>query len=423
MRDKLLGWEPHDYDIATDADPEEVIGIFADTQEVGAHFGVVLVRLWGHTYEVARFRRDEGYSDGRHPDRVVFADAREDAQRRDFTINGMYYDPVADRVIDYVGGQEDLLKGVIRSIGPPARRFAEDRLRMMRAVRFACRFGWPIEPDTLKAIRCYSPEITYVSKERIRDELVKILTEGGAPLGVRRLLDAGLMDHIVPEVADMKGVVQPPAFHPEGDVLVHTLIMLGLMRNPSPELAMGVLLHDVGKPRTFQIADRIRFNDHDRIGAELAEAICRRLRFSTDQIKHIVCLVASHHRFMHVQQMRSSKLKRFLRMERFEDHLELHRLDCLASHGNLDNFAFCRTALGTLGPEDIRPAPLITGHDLIRMGHLPGPAFKLVLAAVEDAQLDGSVTDGEGALALAEEVFSQVALSEGDGAPKDEASG
>ena len=422
MRDKLLGWEPRDYDIATDADPEEVIGIFADTQEVGAHFGVVLVRLWGHTYEVARFRRDEGYSDGRHPDRVVFADAREDAQRRDFTINGMFYDPVADRVIDYVGGQGDLQRGVICSIGPPARRFAEDRLRMMRAVRFACRFGWPIEPDTLKAIRCDSSEITKVSRERIRDELVKILTEGGAPLGVRRLLDTGLMDAIAPEVVDMEGVAQPPAFHPEGDVMIHSLIMLGLMRNPSPELAMGVLLHDVGKPRTFQIADRIRFNDHDRVGAELAETICRRLRFSTDQTRHIVCLVASHHRFMHVRQMRPSKLKRFLRMDRFEDHLELHRLDCLASHGNLDNFVFCKTALGTLGPEDIRPTPLITGHDLIRMGHLPGPAFKFVLAAVEDAQLDGRVTDREGALALAESVFPQFMLS-GDDAPEGEDSG
>ncbi len=420
MRDMLLGREPQDYDIATDADPDEVIGIFPDALKVGAHFGVVLVRVGGHAYEVARFRKDVGYSDGRRPDRVIFSDEREDALRRDFTVNGMFYDPIGDRVIDYVGGQKDLRLKIIRTIGTPQQRFGEDRLRMMRAVRFACRYTWDIDPETFRAIGRLSATLPEVSRERVRDELIRILTEGGAPLGLRWLIDLGLMAHIAPEVLDMAGVPQPPAFHPEGDVLVHTLIMLGLMRTPSPELAMGVLLHDVGKPGTFQVADRIRFHNHTRLGAKLAGAICRRLRFSSDQSRHIVRLVADHHRFMHVRQMRSSTLKRFLRTERFEDHLELHRLDCLASHGNLENYTFCRQALETLDPEEIRPVPLITGHDLIRLGYLPGPAFKQVLSRVEDAQLEGTVADREGALALARETFGRMGIyPEGPGSGED----
>ena len=408
VRDMLLDREPKDYDIATNADPEEVIGIFPDALKVGAHFGVVVVRLRGHTYDVARFRRDMGYSDGRHPDRIAFSDEREDALRRDFTVNGMFYDPIEGRIIDYVGGQEDLRLKVLRTIGSPDARFREDRLRMMRAVRFACCFAWRIDPETFRAIRRFSSTILEVSAERIRDELTRILTEGGAPLGVRWLIDLGLMDRIMPEVVEMEGVPQPRTFHPEGDVLTHTLIMLGLMRAPSPELAMGALLHDVGKPRTFRIADRIRFHNHTRVGAEMAEAICGRLRFSTDQTRHIVRMVADHHRFMHVRQMRPSKLKRFLRTERFEDHLELHRLDCLASHGNLDNHVFCRQALEELGPEEIRPTPLIDGHDLIRLGYVPGPAFKHVLVAVEDAQLEGTIRDREGALTLAGQAFRRL---------------
>lgn len=405
VRDMLLGAPPRDYDIATDAPPDRVAELFSSAIEVGAHFGVVVVTIGGLTFEVARFRRDGDYSNGRHPDQVVFADEREDALRRDFTVNGMFYDPALDRVIDYVGGREDLARRVIRTIGDPVKRFDEDRLRMMRAIRFACRMHWQLEPRTFRAIQGQSSRIREISQERIRDEFVRILTEGGAPLGIRWLIDSGLMAHTVPEVAAMEGVPQPAEFHPEGDVLAHTLIMLGVMRSPSPELAAGVLLHDVGKPGTFEVADRIRFTNHVRVGARMADAICRRLRFSTDQTRHITGLVADHHRFMHVREMRESKLKRFLRTERFDDHLELHRLDCLASHGNLANYRFCRDALEDLLPEEIRPAPLITGHDLIALGYTPGPVFKQVLSAVEDGQLEGRVADRETALALAEETL------------------
>ena len=323
VRDILMGQVPRDYDIATNADLQQVIGIFPHAQVVGAHFGVVIVRLDDYHYEVARFRRDLAYSDGRHPDGVVFVDEEEDARRRDFTINGMFYDPVADAVFDYVGGQADLKKKVIRTIGDPHDRFSEDRLRMLRAIRFACRYHWPIEEKTREAIEKLSASIEFISHERIRDEVGKILTEGGAPLGVRWLIDLGLMAVFMPEVVAMDGVPQPPQFHPEGDVLTHTLIMLGLMRNPSVELAMGVLLHDVGKPPTYQVRDRIRFHNHTKVGREMAEEICRRLRFSSEQTKHIAALVADHHKFMHVQEMRSSTLKRFLRTDRFEDHLDV----------------------------------------------------------------------------------------------------
>ncbi|MDA0748780.1 MAG: CCA tRNA nucleotidyltransferase [bacterium] len=413
VRDMLLGVDPQDYDIATDADPHEVVGIFPHAQEVGAHFGVVLVRLDGVSYEVARFRKDLGYSDGRHPDGVVFTGEKEDALRRDFTVNGMFYDPVEARVLDYVGGQADLRQGILRCIGEAGKRFQEDRLRLLRAIRFACRFNWQIAPETFDAICRLSDTIGVVSRERIRDELVRILTEGGAPLGVRWLIDTGLMEQIAPEVVRMVDVPQPPEFHPEGDVLVHTLILLGMMRHPSAELAMGVLLHDVGKPVTFEVADRIRFNGHDRAGAEIAQDLCHRLRFSSDQRRHIVRLVSDHHRFVHVREMRQSTLKRFLRTERFEEHLELHRLDCLASHGNLDNYIFCRETLDTMEPEVIRPEPLITGHDLIQMGYLPGPAFKKVLSVVEDAQLEFTVTDRDAALDLAREVLES--LGQGGG--------
>lgn len=412
VRDMAMGQPPRDYDIATNAGLQEVIGIFPHAQRVGAHFGVVLVRLGNHRYEVARFRRDLAYSDGRHPDGVVFADEREDAERRDFTINGMFYDPIADEMLDYVGGRADIQKKVIRTIGDPQARFREDRLRMLRAVRFACRYHWPIEEQTRRAIAELSPGIDAISSERVRDEVVKILTEGGAPWGVRCLIDLGLMAVFLPEVVAMDGVPQPPEYHPEGDVLTHTLIMLGLLRDPSPELAMGVLLHDIGKPPTYEVRDRIRFHNHTKVGREMVEEICTRLRFSCERTKHIAALVADHHKFMHVQDMRPSTLKRFLRADRFDEHLELHRVDCLACHGDLANYAFCKTALETLPPEQIRPDPLIDGHDLIAMGHAPGPVFKRVLRAVEDAQLEGRVTTREAALALAERIFESLSHPE-----------
>lgn len=407
VRDMLLGVEPQDYDIATNADYREVVGIFPNVREVGAHFGVMMVRVHDVAFEVARFRRDISYSDGRHPDRVEFTDEVADAQRRDFTINGMFYDPITDQVLDYVGGQADLDRKVIRTIGDPRARFEEDRLRLLRAIRFGCRYHWPIQRETKLAMSALSDGIVVVSWERIRDELSKILTEGGAPLGVRWLIDFGLMKHIMPEVLDMADVPQPPEFHPEGDVLTHTLIMLGLLQNPSVELAMGVLLHDVGKPRTFEVSDRIRFNNHTHVGAQMTEAICRRLRFNTEQIKHIVSLVAEHHRFMHVREMRRSKLVRFLRDPYFDDHLALHRVDCLGCHGMLDNYHFCKHELAHLEPEKLRPPSLITGTDLIDLGYEPGPAFKHVLVAVEDAQIEGTIKGRDEALALAKVLFDR----------------
>lgn len=405
VRDMLLGILPKDYDIATNADLREVVGIFPNAREVGAHFGVVVVPLGDHLYEIARFRRDVGYTDGRHPDHVEFTDEVEDAQRRDFTINGMFYDPLADRVLDYVDGQRDLERQIIRSIGDPQKRFEEDRLRLLRAIRFGARYHWPIDGATQKAIGRLSGGIGRVSWERIREELEKILTEGGAPLGVRWLMDWGLMTHLIPEVLEMDGVPQPPEYHPEGDVLTHTLIMLGLLQQPSVELAMGVLLHDIGKPRTFERLDRIRFNNHTKVGAKMAEDICRRLRFSNEQITHIVALVADHHRFMHVKDMRRSKLVRFLRTPRFDDHLALHRVDCLACHGMLDNYYFCQEERENLKLEDLRPTPLLNGNDLIAMGYDPGPSFKHVLLAIEDAQLEGRVSNREEALDLAKHLF------------------
>ncbi|MSS71661.1 MAG: CCA tRNA nucleotidyltransferase [Candidatus Latescibacteria bacterium] len=410
VRDAVMGLQPRDYDIATDAGPDEVVRLFPKTCEVGAQFGVVRVRLDGHDYEVARFRRDAGYTDGRRPDQVIFSDEREDAFRRDFTLNGMFYDPVEGRLIDHVGGQEDVRRRILRAIGDPERRFSEDHLRLMRAVRFAARYHYAVEDATLAAVRRLSHEIVTVSRERIRDEVLKILTEGGAPLGIRMLIDLGLMQHLMPEACALAGVPQPKAFHPEGDVLTHTLIMLGMMRDPTPTLAMGVLLHDIGKPPTYEVADRIRFNNHPKVGEGMTRDICARLRLSSEETERIAVLVREHLQFMHVRDMRPSTLKRFLRQAHFSEHLELHRLDCLASHGDLSSWTFCRETLEQIGPEEIRPALLINGDDLVALGYRPGPPFRRVLTAVEDAQLEGRIGSREEALALAQEEFEKLGL-------------
>jgi poly(A) polymerase len=359
--------------------------------------------------EVTTFRSDGLYTDGRHPDEVTYTrDPREDVQRRDFTINGLLLDPLKnDEVLDYVGGRADLEAGVIRAIGEPARRFAEDKLRMLRAVRFAARFGYSIEPKTLAAIRTQSKEVEQVSRERVRDELVKMLTEGHARRAFELLDGTGLLGEVLPEVAAMKGVEQPPQFHPEGDVWVHTLLLLaGLRAGGSPTLAVGVLLHDVGKPPTFRRAvDRIRFDGHAEVGAKMAEEICRRFRFSNEETEQISGLVANHLRFIEVQRMRESTLKRFLRLPKFDEHLELHRLDCLASHGGLDLYDFVRRKIEQTPPEQIRPRPLLTGDDLIAAGYAPGPRFKQVLAMVEDAQLEGTLTDKAAAIEFVRERY------------------
>jgi len=403
VRDLLLGREPADFDVATDATPEQVMRIFPETYAVGAQFGVVLVPGFGEDnsqlVEVATLRSDIGYSDGRHPDQVQFTkDPKEDVRRRDFTINGLLLDPVTDQVLDFVGGREDIEAKVIRSIGNPEQRFAEDKLRMLRAVRFAARFSYTIEPATFAAIRKLAPQSLQVSRERIRDELTRILTEGHARRGFLLLDETGLLHELLPEIEAMKGVAQPQQFHPEGDVFVHTLLLLRhLPPACPPTIAWGALLHDVGKPPTFRVApDRIRFDDHVEVGVKMAEEICRRLRFSNEDTKQILALVDNHMRFADVQRMKESTFKRFVRLPHFDDHLALHRLDCLASHGDLTLYEFTREKRAAMPPSAMRPTPLVSGDDLISSGYKPGPQFKQILAAIEDGQLEGRLqTKGE----------------------------
>jgi poly(A) polymerase len=404
VRDILLWREPADYDVATDATPDEVMALFPGSLAVGAQFGVVIVPGDGINVEVATFRADVGYSDGRHPDAVVFARTpKEDVQRRDFTINGLLMRHDTGEVLDYVGGQTDLQVGLVRAIGEPDRRFREDKLRLLRAVRFAARFGFSMEAATFEAIRRHAREITQVSAERLRDELTKLLTEGAARRGFELLDQTGLLAEVLPEIAAMKGVEQPPQFHPEGDVWIHTRLMIEkLPAGASPTLAWGVLLHDVGKPATFKSAeetgDRIRFDGHVDVGVRMAEAITRRLRFSNEDTEQIVALVANHMRFKDVEQMRASTLKRFIRLPRFGEHLELHRLDCLSSHRRLESYGFVTRTLADMPIEMIRPARLLTGDDLLEMGYTAGPLFREILNAVEDAQLDGELKTKKEAL-------------------------
>jgi tRNA nucleotidyltransferase/poly(A) polymerase len=406
VRDLLLQRSPKDFDVATDARPDRVTELFERSEQVGAHFGVVLVRDNTAQVEVATFRSDASYSDGRRPDAVRFeADPRQDVLRRDFTINALLLDPDTHEVLDFVGGREDLDRRVIRAIGDPEARFREDHLRLIRAVRFAARLGFEIEPHTLAALQRLHGMIMRVAPERVRDELVRILTEGGARRGFELLNATGLLRDLLPEVAAMKGVEQPPEFHPEGDVWTHTLLLLEKLRHPTPTLAMGALLHDVGKPPVFRVADRIRFDGHVEEGVRLAHDILTRLRFSSEQAEMIEALIAHHMRFKDTAKMRESTLKRFLRMENFAEHLELHRLDSLSSHGKLDSYKRVRTRLTELGEEELRPKPLLSGRDLIEAGYLPGPAFAKMLAAVEDAQLEGRVKSREDALALVRAQF------------------
>jgi poly(A) polymerase len=397
VRDLLLGRGPADYDVATDATPDEVMRLFPESVTVGAQFGVILVPRDGLKVEVATFRADAGYSDGRHPDAVAFARTpQEDVLRRDFTINGLLMRHDTGEVLDFVGGQTDLRAGVIRAIGEPDRRFQEDKLRLLRALRFAARFGFSIEPATFDAIRRHAREIKQVSAERVRDELTKLLTEGAAKRGFELLDETGLLREVLPEIAAMKGVEQPPQFHPEGDVWIHTRLMIEqLPAGTSPTLAWGVLLHDVGKPATFRSAadtgDRIRFDGHVDVGVRMAQDITRRLRFSNEDAEQIVALVDNHMRFKDVEQMRASTLKRFIRLPRFEEHLELHRLDCLSSHRRLESYGFVTRMLADTAPEQIRPPRLLTGDDLLEMGYQPGPIFSEILRSVEDAQLEGQL--------------------------------
>jgi len=404
VRDLLLKREPADYDVTTDATPERVLQLFPDSVGVGAQFGVVLVLRDAAKVEVATFRSDLGYSDGRHPDRVLYSKTpQEDVARRDFTINGLLMRHDTGEVLDYVGGQNDLHAGLVRAIGDPERRFTEDKLRMLRAIRFAARFAYAIEPATFAAIQEHAPEIHVVSPERIREELTKLLTEGAARRGFELLYDSGLLQQLLPEISAMQGVPQPPEFHPEGDVWIHTRLMLaGLPAGVSPTLAWGVLLHDVGKPPTFRSAaatgDRIRFDGHAEVGVKMATAICHRLRFSNDDTQQILALVANHMKFKDVAQMRKSTLKRFVRLPGFSEHLELHRLDCQSSHGRLDAYLALKNFLAETPAEQFSPPRLLTGLDLQDMGYVPGPGFQRMLTALEDAQLEGQLQTKEQAV-------------------------
>ncbi|MFY9853616.1 MAG: CCA tRNA nucleotidyltransferase [Terracidiphilus sp.] len=444
VRDLLLGREPKDYDVATSATPDVVLGMFPRTFAVGAHFGVVLVATGSgadtaganeeeqdkSSYvvtEVATFRSDGAYSDGRHPDAVSYTvSAEEDVRRRDFTINGLLLDPlrmpdslsilrekasaVREGLIDHVGGLADIEAGIVRAIGRPELRFEEDHLRMLRAVRFAARFEFELDAATAAAMRRLAAKISAVSRERVRDELTKMLTEGCARRAFELLDETGLLAEVLPEVAKMKGVEQPPQFHPEGDVWTHTLLLLGQLEADCPfTLAWGGLLHDVGKPPTFVRADRIRFNGHVDVGVAMSAEICRSFRFSNDETRQILSLVENHMRFADAQHMKASTLKRFFRLENFPEHLQLHRMDCMAGSGNLDHWNFVRERYESMPEDAVRPERLITGRELIAAGYKPGAGFSEILRTVEDAQLDGTITTAAEALELVRERFPLIA--------------
>jgi poly(A) polymerase len=439
VRDLLLGLVPKDYDVATSATPEQVVALFPKTFAVGAHFGVVLVCTAQPdapdiATEVATFRHDGAYSDGRRPDAVRFStDPREDVLRRDFTINGLLLDPIAydanceldSAVLDFVGGRDDLARGIVRAIGDPALRYAEDKLRMLRAVRFAARLNFELDPA---AITAHAAEIHQVSAERIRDELTRILTEGGARRGFELLNKTGLLAQVLPEVVRLRGVAQPPEFHPEGDVWTHTMLLLEKLptaaallapadETPAPTrsipatLAWAALLHDIGKPATYQppnpaiAGDRIRFNGHVEAGVRIAEEILNRLRFSNDDKEQILALVKNHMRFGDILHMKQSTLKRFLRLPRFDEHLVLHWLDASSAHGDLRLYDFARAQYEAEPAPDLRPSPLLTGSELIAAGYCPSPQFKTMLALAEDAQLEGSATTRDQALAIVQQAF------------------
>jgi len=416
VRDMIMGKESEDYDIATSALPEDIMKFFERTIPVGVQFGVVIVVKEGHNFEVATFRTEGSYTDGRHPDYVAFSTPEADVKRRDFTINGLLYDPVKNEILDFVDGQADISRGIIRTIGNPVERFTEDKLRMIRAARFACRFNFPIHDDTRRAIIQLAKNIHVVSAERIREELEKILTGPNPHIGIKLLDELCLLQEILPEVSSMKGVRQPENFHPEGDVFVHTLLCLSKltpvpeqgMERPTWTLAMGVILHDIGKTVTFEESDRIRFNLHEKVGADMTAKICDRLKTSNAEKDRIVWLVLKHLYFKDAQKMRLSKLKRLLAEEGYPELAELCRIDALASSGDLSDYHYCQEMFSKLSHEEVKPKPLITGHDLIAMGLKPGPVFKDILTKIEDEQLEGNLKTKEEAIEMAKSLIYQM---------------
>ena len=406
VRDFIRGEVPGDYDIVTSALPDQVTALFERTIAVGAKFGVIVVILNGHPCEVATFRSDDVYEDGRRPSQVHFSSAREDVFRRDFTINGLLMDAVTGEIIDYVDGRADIQKKIIRTIGDPAHRFNEDYLRMLRAIRFAANLDFVLDEAAQDAITRNASKIKVISAERVQEELNKILTRGGARRGLELMADTGILRHIMPEVDRMRGVAQPPRFHPEGDVWQHTVIMLDILsaeRKPEANLALtwGALLHDVGKPVTrTEDESGVHFYGHVKLGEPIADALMRRLRCSRTHRETVLSLIHQHMAFMNVQKMRPARLKRFLRMPDFALHLQLHRLDCLASHGMLDNYQFCLDQLQNIEQEDLHPPRLLTGDDLLGMGFAPGKLIGEILRALEEEQLENRIHVREEALAF-----------------------
>ncbi len=401
VRDMVLGRVPADYDIATAATPEQVLALFTRTVDVGAAFGVVRVLVHDGEYEVATFRTEGPYLDGRHPASVRYATAQEDVARRDFTVNGLLYDPRTSEILDFVGGRTDLSARRIRTIGDPEKRFAEDRLRMVRAIRFAAELGFEITPEVARAVRRLAPRLTEVSPERIRDELVRMITGPDPARALGLLHDTGLLAVALPEVEAEVGVPQPETFHPEGDVFTHTRLALSQLRDPSVTLAIATLLHDVGKPPTFEQADRIRFSRHDEVGATIARRVMERLRFPRRATDRVVALVGRHMVFKDVMKMREARVRRLVAEDAFPELLELHRADCAASHRDLAAYQWVRAFLERLAGEPPVPPPLITGNDVLALGLSPGPLVGRVLRAVENARLEGEVRTREDALALA----------------------
>lgn len=404
VRDHLLGIPPADVDVATSAHPEEVLTLFPGSRYVGAAFGVVLVVVDEEPIEVATFRTEGPYLDGRRPSSVQFATEEEDVRRRDFTVNGLLLDPSTGEVHDFVGGQLDLKARRLRAIGDPRARFEEDHLRLLRAVRLAAQLDFEIEETTLAALKALAPLAAQVASERIREELVTLLTGPAPSCGLALLRDTGLLGVVLPEVEAMRGVEQPNEFHPEGDVLTHTFLLFDHLAKPSSALAFGALLHDVGKPATFERGvDRIRFLNHASVGAKMTDDICRRLRFSNEERERIVALVENHMRFRDVRNMRDATLKRFLRLPHFDEHLALHRADCLASHGLLENWEYANRRREEFGEDALRPPRLVTGDDLLKLGYSEGPELGSELRRLEELQLDGQLRTREDALARAEE--------------------
>jgi poly(A) polymerase len=410
VRDQVLGLAPKDYDLATSATPDEVRDLFPKSDAVGAHFGVIIVKGHGEMVEVATFRTDGSYQDGRRPESVEFSSPEEDAQRRDFTINGLFQDPITGEIIDHVNGRADLDKGILRAIGDPAKRFQEDALRLLRAIRFAVVTGFEIAEETWRAIRKNAGLLTQISPERIRDEFSRILVAPQRARGLDLLVDSGLIARFMPEVLDLRGCEQPPQWHPEGDVYVHTRLALSLLHDPPLPLALAVLLHDIGKPATQtwdEENERFRFNGHDKVGAEMAETILRRLRYSNQVIDEVSFMVSRHMKFMHVQEMRTAKLKRFMAAPTFGLEIELHRVDCDSSNGFRDNYDFVRTKQEEFARAPLIPEPLVNGHDLIRDFHLShGPEIGRILRTVQTEQLEGRLADKKAAYQFIQQTLS-----------------